>query len=94
MWNILFISKTGKRLSFQKIHAFQIKQAGVFGRRNLLKEKNTEAEITEPEVPKTEAWTESTEGYTEAGETEDASGIMYGGAKFAYLDSVLERIDT
>ena len=37
MWNILFISKTGKRLSFQKIHAFQIKQAGVFGRRNLLK---------------------------------------------------------
>ena len=39
MWNILFISKTGKRLSFQKIHAFQIKQAGVFGRRNLLKEK-------------------------------------------------------
>ena len=56
-------------------------------------EKNTEAEITEPEVPKTEAWTESTEGYTEAGETEDASGIMYGGAKFAYLDSVLERID-
>ena len=56
-------------------------------------EKITEAEITEPEVPKTEAWTESAEGYTEAGEAEDASGIMYGGAKFAYLDSVLERID-
>ncbi len=36
MWNILFISKAGKRLSFQKIHAFQIKLAGVFGRRNLL----------------------------------------------------------
>ena len=45
MWNILFISKTGKRLSFQKIHAFQIKQAGVFGRRNLLKPKEIDVLI-------------------------------------------------